>query len=154
MFLDSRISFRGREAEISLSPNAEDKQSVNSKDATSPLNDGFGHKPFSRKSNQASEVIGFSAKEFDLGFQANMKDVDSFNPISQITLQGLLQHYPRGKLWCLNDEGALSAWDEDIPLDDANISSRETTMMRHQRKQTEATLLSRCFPNGKPSSSC
>lgn len=149
VFLDSRIGFNGQEAETSLSSTAEDNQSVNSLDTISTVYNGSGHRVSSRKKKQALNVIGFSTVECELGSQVNMKNVNSFSPVDPATLQSLFDHYPRGKLWCFDEGGLLSAWDEDSYDADPRISSGESAIMRHQRKQTEATLLSRYFPNGK-----
>ena len=152
VFLDSRIGFNGQEAEKYLSSIAEDNQSVSSLDTISTAYNGSGHRVTSRKHKHALDVIGFSTAECELGSQVDMGKVGSFSPVDPATLQSFFDHYPRGKLWCFDEGGVLSAWDEDSYDGDPRVSSRETAFMRHQRKQTEATLLSRCFPNGKPPS--
>ena len=149
VFLDSRVGFNGQEAETSLSSISEDNQSVNSLDTVSTVYNGSGHRVSSRRNKEALDVIGFSTAKYGLGSQVNMRNVTSFSPVDPATLQSLLDHYPRGKLWCFEEGGLLSAWDEDSYDGDPRISTKETAIIRHQRKQTEATLLSRYFPNGK-----
>ena len=148
VFLETSVDFHGRKANNPSRGEAEKKHN-NGLDTMSPMSDSFKHRTFSRKEDQASDVIGFSTAECRLGSQPNMKDVRSFSPLDHGTLQNLLQSYPRGRLWSFDDDGLLSAWDEDLLDGYSHLSSSETAKMRSQRKQNEATQLSRHFPNGE-----
>ena len=148
-FLDSSVGFHGRELDTPTSANTDDKLSANSWDHMSPTNNSVRNRAFEKKSNKVSDVIGFSTAEFALGHKAKMQQVTSFNPVDQCTLQGLLRNYPRGKLWSFDSDGVLSPWDEDLSSGSSSLTSDETALVRHQRKQTEATMLSKHFPKGE-----
>lgn len=149
VFLETGVNVQGNKASNPSHARVEGKHSNNGLNATSPVNDSFRHKTFSRKEDQASDVIGFSTAGSRLGSQAHMKDVSSFSPLHHGTLQSLIQSYPRGRLWSFDEDGQLSAWDEDLLDGYSHLSSSETAKMRSQRKQSEATQLSMHFPNGK-----
>ena len=149
-FLDSSVGFHGRELDTSSSTVADDNLSANSWDPMSPTNASLGSRAFEKKNNKVSDVISFSTAEFALGDKTNVQEVTSFDPVDQRTLQGLLQSYPRGKLWSFDSDGILSRWDEDLSSGSSPSSPDETALMRHQRKQTEATILSKHFPKGNP----
>ena len=148
-FLDSSVGFHSRELDTSSSTVADDNLSANSWDPMSPTNASLGSRAFEKKNSKVSDVISFSTAEFALGNKTNMQEVTSFDPVDQRTLQGLLQSYPRGKLWSFDSDGILSRWDEDPSSGSSPSSPDETARMRHQRKQTEATILSKHFPKGK-----
>ena len=149
VFLETGVNYLGRTASTSAPAGLDNKLLPNGLDATSPSDEKFRHKTFSRNEMQASGVIGFSTAECTLGSQVDMKGVKSFTPLDQGTLQNLLQNYPRGRLWCFDDDESLSAWDEDLLDGYSSLSSGETAKMRSQRKQAEATRLAKHFPNGK-----
>lgn len=150
-FLDSSVGFHGRELDTLSSAVADDNLSANSWDPTSPTNTSLRSRAFEKKNTKVSNVIGFSTAEFALGYKTHMQEVTSFSPVDQCTLQGLLQSYPRGKLWSFDSDGVLSRWDEDLSNGSSPLSPDENALMRHQRKQTEATILSKHFPKGIPS---
>lgn len=149
VFLETGANYLGRTASTSASADLDTKLLPNGLDATSPSGENFRHRTLSKNEEQASGVIGFSTAECTLGSQADMKNVRSFIPLDQGTLQSLLQNHPRGRLWCFDDDERLSAWDEDLLDGDSSLSSSETAKMRSQRKQVEASHLSKHFPNGK-----
>ena len=149
-FLDSSVGFHGRELDTPPSAITDDKLSANSWDPMSPSNTSLRSRTFEKNSNTVSDVIGFSTAEFALGHKANMQEVTSFNPVDQSTLQGLLENYPRGKLWSFDSDGILSPWDEDLSSGSSPLTPDESALVRHQRKQTEATMLSKHFPKGEP----
>ena len=149
-FLDSSVGFHGRELETPPLAVTDENLSADNWDPMSPTNASFKNKAF-EKNTKVSNVIGFSTAEFALGYRTNMQEVTSFNPVDQYTLQGLLQSYPRGKLWSFDSDGVLSRWDEDLSSGSLPLSPDETALMRYQRKQTEATSLSKHFPKGIPS---
>ena len=149
VFLETGLNYLGRTASTS-SPTDLDKRSLpNGLDASSPSSENSRHKTFSKNEEQASGVIGFSTAECTLGSQGDMKNVRSFTPMDQGTLQSLLQKYPRGRLWSFDDDELLSAWDEDLLDGDSSLSFSETAKMRFRGKQVEASRLSKHFPNGK-----
>ena len=149
VFLETGVNYLGRTASTSPPTDLEKKLLPNGLDATSPSGENFRHTTFSKNEEQASGVIGFSTAECTLGSQADMQNVKSFIPFDQGTLQSLLQSYPRGRLWCFDDDERLSAWDEDLLDGDSSLSSSESAKMCSQRKQAEASRLAKHFPHGK-----
>ena len=149
VFLETGVNYLGRTGSASAPADLDKTLLPNGLDATSPTGENFRHRTFSRNEEQASGVIGFSTAECTLGSQGDMKNVRSFTPLDQSTLQSLLQNYPRGRLWCFDDDERLSAWDEDLLDGDSSLSSSEIAQMRSRRKEVEASRLAKHFPNGR-----
>ena len=150
VFLDSNPGFQSQDNNESGPASVKSENILDALDSKSPLNGSFRHRTFSKKNDQAAEIIGISTPEFDFDLRSDPDHVRSFSPVDQHTLQRLAQHYPRGKLWSFDDDGMLSNCDEDLLKSFSHEPHNESAIMRHQRKQTEATLLSRCFPKGIP----
>lgn len=101
------------------------------------------------QSQRTAEVLSYSTCEAEmaLGDQPTLNNVQSFSPVDEILLSGLLSHYHRGKMWAFDEDGNLSSSEEDT------LSSTLTTLTSENRKQNrinrdqaEVSLLQKHFP--------
>lgn len=70
----------------------------------------------------------------------------AFTPLDQDLLFSFLKRYPRGKLWSFDLDGSLSSSEDDNMVSPENGRHPKNELSRAKRRQIEANILQRHFP--------
>lgn len=101
-----------------------------------------------RRSQRPAEIVSYSTVEAELGVggESRTANIKSFTPMDESLIHSLLVRYPRGKMWTFDQDGNLSSSEEDSLSPRDPKSSESSKQSRANRKQIEAMLLQKHFP--------
>ena len=129
------LDLEGSENELGRSPQKKDR------------NPSMPSSPHKHGPSKTCDIASFSTAECPLGTQEDFMKIKPFGPLPENLLHQLLQRYPRGKIWSFDENGLL--------LDGGSFSASRgldptgNDPIRNRRRQAEARLLYRYFPNGR-----
>lgn len=152
VFFKADSRYRNREAsQLELDASEDDFSGSPRKKKGSSVSSGSSHEhPASKK----SDVLSFSTADLPLGTAKELGKIRSFSPMAEHLLHQLLQRYPKGNMWCFDEDGEPA---NKLPF---SASSRSYSVSgrvqlgrnipgRDRRGQSEARQLRQCFPNGE-----
>ena len=117
---------------------------------TSPVtNSSFESGLGSQRRQKKADVLGYSTSKAPLDLKPTKSSTDGFTPIDENFLQKILKHYPRGGIWSFDEDGSLSALEEELPLSKNGPTSPKTQQHRYKRKYVEGAILQSYFPGGE-----
>lgn len=103
-----------------------------------------------RKPQNPAGIISFSKSNDCMSEQDGTNEtagVTSFTPLGEDTLQYFLNRYPRGKLWSFDEDGSLSASEEDTTQGERTKQGNRAS--GSQKARLIARMLRKHFPAGE-----
>lgn len=102
------------------------------------------------RDTKMAEIISSSCSGPHPGSVGVPQTQESFRPPEERSVQSLLKHYPRGKVWIFDGVESSTSEDDDLPSP-STAAFEEQRRRRLSRKQLEKESMRRCFPGGKSS---
>ena len=129
------LDLEGPENELGRSPQKKDR------------NPSMPSSPHKHGSSKTCDIASFSTAECPLGTQEDFMKIKPFGLLPENLLHQLLQRHPRGKIWSFDEDGLLVDGGSFSASKRLDIAGNDP--IRNRRRQAEARLLYRYFPNGR-----